>query len=300
MLQPYHRGAYEYLWFEHKFSVLGVSVKAFQNATSKIGKLPQIHALLGCLYHYTNDEKKDWYNALLNAYKQLTPHLSRQRKREIVEAILEDHGHAQELIYADTLKFKETTLYGSRVFFPQNLAIYKFWDKEGMHGLWSLFGPFQLYFNTGQIFSRIITQANISAQTFDETLKLLSTGLNIDNFSCIDEPLKTLLMRNNMVSLTGEKARLHPRIPLDYELSQAKCNLAEAAAMAISDIWDTTDQEDLRIPDLPPFDDFSKSFENLENTGIILPKNISVEESYEFAAYSFWDRKQIELGQRKT
>ena len=46
MIQPAHRGIYEFLWSEHKNSVLSVSIKAFQGIASKLGKRPMLLALM--------------------------------------------------------------------------------------------------------------------------------------------------------------------------------------------------------------------------------------------------------------
>ena len=46
MIQTAHRGIYEFLWSEHKNSVLSVSIKAFQGIASKLGKRPMLLALM--------------------------------------------------------------------------------------------------------------------------------------------------------------------------------------------------------------------------------------------------------------
>ena len=53
MLQPSHRGIYEFLWSEHKYPVMAVSLKAFSGMASPIGSSPQALSVLPKIPAYT-------------------------------------------------------------------------------------------------------------------------------------------------------------------------------------------------------------------------------------------------------
>ena len=64
MIQTPHRGIYEFLWSEHKNSVLSVSIKAFQAMASKLGRRPMLLALLKKFAEHSYEEETERYNAL--------------------------------------------------------------------------------------------------------------------------------------------------------------------------------------------------------------------------------------------
>ena len=97
MIQIAHRGIYEFLWSEHKNSILSVSLKAFQGIASKLGKRPMILSLLKKFAEHAYDEETEHYNALLNAYDEVKKVLNRSERQLIMETLLVDEAEQQNL-----------------------------------------------------------------------------------------------------------------------------------------------------------------------------------------------------------
>ncbi|NCB39184.1 MAG: hypothetical protein EOM80_10465 [Erysipelotrichia bacterium] len=304
MLQVSHRGIYEYLWSEHKYRVIGVSIKAVQNMAARLGRRPQTTSLLKKLAEFEYSEKPEFYNALLNAYMHIKPAISRQRRLEIIETLLKDNASACLLIYEDALRLKEKSLAGCRLFFAPMHAVYKFWDAQDKPGLWLCFGPFQLHLTPQQVFSRIALESGTEATDLYQRLSRLREGISAEEFAAWPGELRTRLFQSNMVATPGEKrAWLHPRIPLDK--IEAKATISEvdiytAAALIVEKIWDRSEYLPETIAQLPDFEIFSDSFVPETLPAIRWQSAYSANEAGDFLANAFWEQHRKESGQKNT
>ncbi len=299
MFQPNHRGAYEYLWFEHKFSVLAIGIKAFQNAATKVGKVPQITSFLKLIKKYSLYDRPEWYNALLNAFSQLRDHLTRQEKFEMIKAILEAPELAGDMIYKKALSVNETSLFGCRLFFPIEQALFKFWDREDVPGLWSLFGPFQAHLTLSQVLAIIISETGISKKDLFKRLTELKETISIEEFSSWPEILKKSLMEKMMVATPGKSAILHPGVAFPLpEPERLNGNLATVSAIVIQNLWEQEEDFTNPAPELPEFELFKEYFCKEKTPGVDWKENFDPGESFELLVRLFYEQKQIESGQK--
>jgi hypothetical protein len=241
MIQENHRGIYEHLWSEHKYTALSISLKTFQTTAGKMGKVPQCLSLLRRLAGHALSERPDWLNGILNAYMHIKPLISRQRREEIIETLLSVPDHGSQMIFSDALALNEASLFGCRLFYPAQKAIYKFWDGQDKPGLWVLFGPFQLHLTPETVFWRLKKGANSSPNDLLQHISLLKSGIALQDYLSWPADLRELLENSNMVATPGSKAMLHPRANFAYQnfdLKDPRFNSEEIAAMTLEKIWD--------------------------------------------------------------
>jgi hypothetical protein len=291
MLQPSHRGIYEFLWSEHKYPVMAVSLKSFQGMASRLGKRPQILALLRKMTEYAFSERNENYNALLNAYTHIKPLISRERRRDIIETLLIDETAATRMIYEDVVAHAETGLAGCRLFFPAEHAIYKLWDSQDRPGLWICFGPFQLHLTPQQVFDRVCLNAHCEPQETLDRLCVLAKGITAEMFAEWPEKLRLTLAHNNMIAMAEKKIWLHPRIKpatLSPQIERYNCDFLSAAALTIEKIWDNSDYPPEKIAQLPDYDEFCELYKAEAQPSVAWQQNFDCVEAYEFIGDLFW------------
>ena len=264
MIQPPHRGIYEFLWSEHKNSVLSVSMKAFQGIAAKLGKRPMLLALLKKFAEHAYEKETERYNALLNAYDEIKSILSRQERQIIIETLLNDEDEAAKLIYEIPLKYNCKVLSGCRLFFPRMQGVYKFWDAQDRPGLWMCFGAFQLHLTPMQVISKIAVSSKVSVKEILNLLNLLKSGITYEEYSAYPQLLRDLLQRHVMTAMPGKKSVwLNPRINIE-ELSEnielIKTDLLETSALAMEKIWDEAEYLPDVISRVPDKDLFVQAF----------------------------------------
>jgi hypothetical protein len=297
MLQPNHRGIYEYLWSEHKYIALSISIRSFQTTAGKLGKIPQCLTLLRRLLSHAKSDKPEITGAVLNAYMHLKPHLSRAQREEIIETLLAKEAVGRQMIYDGAIKYDEASLFGCRLFFPLQKAIYKFWDAQDHPGLWQLFGPFQLHLTPPMVFKRLITANLASADELRNKLKQLQQGVSIEAYREWPETLREGLENSNMVAMPGVKAVLHPRAGSMIDANdnfEFEFNLYHLAAFALEKIWDDSDQE--QIGQMPEFEEFARYFNAERLREYNWRENFSCEEAFEFLTNAYNEQKQREQG----
>ena len=300
MLQPSHRGIYEYLWSEHKYSMIAISVKAFQGMAARLGRRPQILSWLRRLAVLSGEERPEFYNALLNAYMHIKPLLNRQQRHELIETLLVDNNSAAELIYRHALTCKEKSLYGCRLFFKGYRALYKFWDTQDRPGLWLCFGPFQLHLTPEQIFSRIITGVKITENELKERLIALQSGISADELLSWPAELREHLYNNNLVALPGGSAYLHPRAQCLSDQSDNLCrqvDLYTTAALVLEKLWDKAEYADDVLGQLPQHQAFTAAFNPDFIPEVEWQQDFCCDEAWDFIAGLFWKQKALEAGQ---
>lgn len=264
MIQPAHRGIYEFLWSEHKNSVLSVSIKAFQGIASKLGKRPMILSLLKKFAEHAYEDKTEHYNALLNAYDEIKKVLTRAERQKIIDTLLEDEDEASRLIYELPLKYNCKVLSGCRLFFPREQGLFKFWDAQDKPGLWCCFGAFQLHLTPQQVFNKIALSTDIKTTEILELLYSLKDGVDYKEYICFPEKLRTALQRNVMVAIPGKKsAWLNPRINLsDFSENTAllEVDQLETSALAMEKLWDEAEYLPEIISKTPGKSSFNQVF----------------------------------------
>lgn len=303
MLQPSHRGIYEYLWSEHKYSIIAVSLKSFSAMAGRLGKRPQILGWLRRLAVLYSEERPELYNALLNAYMHIKPALNRSQRQELIEALLADTEAASELIYQHALSLQEKSLYGCRLFFKGSHALYKCWDAQDKPGLWLCFGPFQLHLTPEQVFYRIAKGCDLNSTDLSERLSALQAGISEKEFQDWPDSLRQQLFNNNLVANPGSSAILHPRarmLPLVGDFAAIQTDLYTAAALVLEKLWDNADYPDDVLARLPQHGDFIAACNADFMPEIVWEKDFCRDEAWDFIAGLFWQQKCSETGQSET
>ncbi len=303
MLQPSHRGIYEFLWSEHKYPVMAVSLKAFQGMASRLGRRPQLLALLRKIAEYTFSERSENYNALLNAYLHVKNRATRQERHEIIETLLQNEELAAAMIYSLANKYDEISLAGCRLFFAPEHAIFKFWDAQEKPGLWLCFGPMQLHLSPQEVFNRVSIETGLPADQLLLLLKSLRHGLAPEEFMALPAQTAKILQQNNMIAFPGrKKAWLHPRLPMHLidatqPVQPRKTDFLSAAALTLEKIWDAAEYLPEHIASLPEFSHFCEFYQSELHPAVEWNQDFSAEEAWEFLAHLFWNRWQTDNGQ---
>lgn len=299
MLQPSHRGIYEYLWSEHKYSIIAISLKTFHGMAERLGKRPQILNWLRRLAVLAESERPENYNALLNAYLHIKPGLTREQRHEIIELLLSDEQGATELIYQHALNLAEKSLYGCRLFFKSNKALYKFWDAQDKPGLWLCFGPFQQHLTSTQVFSRLAHVAAIKSGDLAERLRTLQNGISAKEFATWPEALCLQLKKNNLVAEPGISVILHPRAQMltrESSIAPLQVDKYAAAALVLEKLWDNAEYPDDVVAQLPQYDEYMSACNADFMPEIAWPGDFCGEEAWDFIAGLFWQQKCAEAG----
>ncbi len=267
MLQEFHRGIYEYLWSEHKFVALGVSIRAYNNTANKLVTPAQCLKMLKKLLNYALAERPEHLSALLSAYMQIKRYLTRSEREDLIKTLLADEHAGAEKIYAAALKFSETSLFGCRLFFPAGQAIYKFWDVQHHPGLWLCFGPFQLHLTPEQLLFKALTADGLSHENWSESCSKLKNGMTGAEFAEIDSSVANVLLKNNMVAGAGNNFWLHPRSNFNYEKMQSighEFDLQHFTGLVLESFWDSAEAGFEPLATVPEFDYFKLHFEKLQ------------------------------------
>lgn len=298
MLQANHRGIYEYLWSEHKYVALSISIKAFQTTAGKLGKVPQCLTLLRRLFNHAAADKPELMTGILNAYMHIQPLIQRSERETLIKTLLEDFCAGAQLIYEFGLKLEETGLYGCRLFFPGVKAIYKFWDAQDHPGLWLLFGPFQLHLQPEYVVMRISRDCGLCQNEMREYLRALEESLTISDYKSWPVTLRNYLEHNNLVAQPGLKVHLHPRAKLNLFNTKNTCEICDsneiAAVLALEKIWDNLPAADT-IPFVPDFKLFQQCFDEIAAKSLI-NKNFDAVAGFEFINIAFEQQKRLEQG----
>ena len=300
MIQPPHRGIYEFLWSEHKNSVLSVSIKAFQGIASKLGRRPMLLSLLKKFAEHAYEEETERYNALLNAYDEIKNNLSRQERQIIIETLLTDEDEAAKLIYEFPLKYNCKVLSGCRLFFPREQGLYKFWDAQDKPGLWMCFGAFQLHLTPMQVLSKIAIASKVEAKEVLHLLKDLKNGMTYEEYSNYPEVLRTTLQKHVMAAMPGKKSVwLNPRINTD-ELSEniepIEADMLETSALAIETLWDEAEYLPDIISKAPEKEAFEKAFREDNLPYVVWNKSFDAEEALKELEERYIERLSADNG----
>ena len=300
MIQPPHRGIYEFLWSEHKNSVLSVSIKAFQGIAAKLGKRPMLLALLKKFAEHAYEKETERYNALLNAYDDVKSILSRQERQIIIETLLKDEDEAAKLIYEIPLKYNCKVLSGCRLFFPREQGVYKFWDAQDRPGLWMCFGAFQLHLTPMQVISKIVVASNVSVKEILHLLNSLKSGISYEEYSAYPQALRSLLQKHVMAAMPGKKSVwLNPRIntdDLNENIEPIDSDLLETSALAMEKIWDEAEYLPDVISRVPDKDLFVEAFKPESLPYVVWKNSFDLEEALKELEERYIERLAVDNG----
>ncbi len=300
MIQPAHRGIYEFLWSEHKNSILSVSMKAFQGIAARLGKRPMILALIKKFAEHAYDDETERYNALLNAYDEVKKVLNRSERQLIMETLLVDEAETAKLIYELPLKYGEKVLSGCRLFFPREQGLYKFWDAQDKPGLWECFGPFQLHLDPQQVISKISIATNVAPEKILDLLSRLSTGIDCEAYEKEPEALRIALQKHVMVAMPGKKsAWLNPRInvaELTTGVKPLELDQLEASAIALEKLLDEAEYMPDVIGKLPEEADFKEVFSKEALPYVAWNESFDAEKAFEELQERFTERLAADNG----
>lgn len=266
MLTNYHRGAYEYLWSEHKYAQMAFSLKSYLALSSKLGKNPQLTVAFQKLAKGSVHPWPELYNATLHAYDHIKDSLTRPERFETINLLLNDNAAALEKIFKHILDKSVQALYGCRLFYPPGHSINKYWNTLHKYIFVVCFGPFQNEMLPSQVFWRICKKTKTSQEHFKELLRKLKVGLSIERFNNIEEGLKLELFNNNLVAVTKNYCYLHPgltQIDFDQFTDLYDVSIEEQAAFALELYWDSyTDLSEIifRSPQADNWETYFRNF----------------------------------------
>ena len=256
MRRAAHRGGYEQLWSEQKFAVLAISSKRFISGCRRLNqKAPRVLSFLDQLSGLPSTPQGEPANAFLTVYGLVKRHLERSRRRELVELLVGDPRAACDQLFLDIVRYRESGLYGCRLFYPFE-ASFKYWDLQEQTGLWVLLGPWFLHLGLPAVRRRVEAGAGISAAEFDERLARLASGIDRGEYEAWPAALRLALQRHNLVALPGYKTFLHPRAAehLPFPAADVQDEDPESAVLlGLERYWDEHPQD---MPLLPESDDW--------------------------------------------
>jgi len=250
-MRPYHRGAYEHLWADHKYSAMAISLKFYQSVCRRFTpKSPQILFFLKQLFSIPGKPRAEEIPGILNAYEHLKRELSRKEREEIIEGILSRKVEFLDRVYELLIERRISFLYGCRLFFPQK-ALNKFWDVDGGAGLWICLGPFLAFLSGPAVRVRLKARAQMSDRELDEILSQIKIGMNSESYDSIPPNLREALENILAIARPGKKVFLHPRFPYPLPSLELTEEFREnVALLAIEKIWDEKPEI---VPELPSF-----------------------------------------------
>lgn len=243
-----HRGAYEHLWAEHRYSIVGLSIKHSKMAAGKLGRTPHLLSFLGFLARHRNELRHGLNHALLSVYDHLQPHLDRPAREKLVEAVLTGDPKTAEMLYDLACSTRTTGLYGCRLFFPAR-GFNKFWDYGEQPGLQVLLGPRMFHIPFTILRKRLESLSGTHGAGLHERLAALKQGVSRSEYDGWPELLRMALEDHLMVAVLPTAARLHPRVELPLpEAAVQEVEPMHTALLALERLWDADPD---MVPHLP-------------------------------------------------
>ncbi len=291
-----HRGAYEHLWAEHRYSIVGLSIKHSRTAAGKLGRVPHLLSFLGFLARHRNERRRGLNHALLSVYDHLQPHLERTEREKLVEAVLSGDSNIDRMLYDLVCSTQKTGLYGCRLFFPPR-APNKFWDYGEQPGLQVLLGPRMVHIPFAVVRKRLESLSGVRGAGLHERLAALRAGISRDEYDTWPELFRMALEDHLMVAVLPTAARLHPRVELPLpEAVVQDVEPMHAALLALERLWDADPD---MIPHLPPVEHWRAAMapERLPWASPIGPDRIDV--AIGMVSEEFADQLDLECGRKE-
>lgn len=291
-----HRGAYEHLWAEHRYSIVGLSIKHSRTAAGKLGRTPHTLSFLGFLARHRNERRRGLNHALLSVYDHLQPHMERPERERLIEAVLSGDSDVDRMLYDLVRSTQKAGLYGCRLFFPPR-ALNKFWDYGEQPGLQVMLGPRMVHVPFSVVRKRLESLSGMCDAGLHERLAALKAGVSRKEYDGWPELLRMALEDHLMVAVLPTAARLHPRVELPLsETAVEDVEPMHAALLALERLWDADPD---MIPHLPPADCWREAMtpDRLPWVRPIDPD--SIEMAIGMVSEEFADQLDLECG-RKT
>ncbi|NLI78021.1 MAG: hypothetical protein GX442_16510 [Candidatus Riflebacteria bacterium] len=297
-LRPFHRGAYENLWAEHRYALLAVSFKKFRLAIGKLGRHPHVLAFLATLQRAAEKPWGEWNHALLNAYDHVRPHLDRPGREQLIERVLaEDPGVPAEL-FELVRRHAVSSLYGCRLFYPRR-AVAKIFDFGDQPGLWLCLGPTLVHLSWGALRARFQARMGVDAATLDGILAALADGLAPAAWEALPDRVREVLETHAAVAVTPTRAWLHPRLPVPLPTAPTAPAAVTAvpaetvAWLALERFWDL---EPGMLPALPTFDEWLDLVDSAHLPELSLPDRAAIEPAFGPILDAFLEQQDREHG----
>lgn len=244
-----HRGAYEHLWAEHRYAVLGHSIKHTKIAAGKLGRVPHLLSFLGFLARHRDEPRRSINHALLSVYDHIQPHIDRNTRRSLVEAVLDGDPSVDDRLFGLACTTGTAGLYGCRLFYPAR-GFNKFWDYGEQPGLQVLLGPRMLHISFSVLRTRLEALSGMRNAGLNERLAALKQGIARVEYDAWPDLLRMALEDHLMVAVMPTAARLHPRVELPLPpASVEEVEPMHAALLALERLWDA---DPALVPHLPP------------------------------------------------
>jgi len=290
-----HRGAYEHLWAEHRYSIVGLSIKHSRTAAGKLGRTPHVLSFLGFLARHRNERRRGLNHALLSVYDHLQPHLERLEREKLVEAVLSGDSNIDRMLYDLVCSTQKTGLYGCRLFFPPR-ALNKFWDYGEQPGLQVLLGPRMVHIPFAVVRKRLESLSGIHGAGLHERLAALKAGISRDEYDTWPELFRMALEDHLLVAVLPTAVRLHPRVGLPFpEAAVEDVGPMHAALLALERLWDADPE---MVPHLPPIEHWraAMSPERLPWARPVEPDSIDI--AIGMVSEEFADQLDLECGRK--
>lgn len=253
MIQPLNGGIYEYLWFEHKYSVLARSEKLFESVRRYLSKDKTV--FLKRLAAVYEKPEENYPAALLNLYDQIKDQLDRKRKEQIIQSVIEDREAALKMLFEEAIEKEVLGVLNSRIFYTSDKALYKTWQSGAGGSLCLCFGTFQLLLPLSLVLKRVAVLHGLSLSELLKLLQALRGGLPSEALELLSPNLINTLTENLLITkpIYG-RLYLNPQIELS-SVDNADINVSlsepEAAVLILERIWDSSDELPEIIGDMP-------------------------------------------------
>lgn len=292
----FHRGIYEHLWSEHRFSVSAVSLKLCDSARAKLGAKVSVFSLLELLSATALSDKPNILHGYLSMYDQIKYRLSREQRNEIVEELLADDPLAIETIFRSLIELSDKALAGCRLFYP-DAGFYKIWDYGDFPGLWLCFGPFQLHLDFTIVRDRLSACSDYS----DQSLARLKNGIPISDYLELSQNLRLSLERNLCVAKAGNTVFLHPRMVFSLpNNAENKTGFEESSAMMLESLWDAEPRLIGQVPELSVWlEVLEKLHSSNRAAGFENTACTELRKAHEYLTGAFNARREYEIELRK-
>ncbi len=292
-----HRGAYEHLWAEHRYAVLGHSIKHTRIAAGKLGRVPHLLSFLGFLARHRDEPRRSRNHALLSVYDHIQPHIDRDTRRRLIDAILAGDPSVEDRLFGLIQSSGAVGLYGCRLFYPAR-GFNKFWDYGEQPGLQVLLGPRMLHVPFSVLRARLEALSGMRDAGLNERLAALKQGIARVEYDAWPELLRMALEDHLMVAVMPTAARLHPRVELP--LPPAAIEEVEpmhAALLALERLWDA---DPAMVPHLPSSHDLLAAMapERLPWAGPTSPE--TRETAIAMVIEEFADQLNLECGRKAS
>ncbi len=293
MVRPFHRGAYECLWAEHRYALLAVSLKKFRQTIGKLGRTPHVLAFLASLRHGTEQPWEEWTHALLSAYDHVKEHLDRPARQELIDRLLAGEPGVPATLFDLGRRLAAAPLFGCRLFYPRR-ALYKFYDFGGQPGLWICLGPMLIHLGWGAVRARWEARTGLAGPALDERLAALAAGISADDYVGWPLALRDALEDHAAVAITPTRVWLHPRIELPLApAAPFPPDPALAGWAALERAWDADPGQ---MPSLPPFAAWRAHLTGSSLPELALPTPEGIADLYEEILDAFLDQQALEHG----